>query len=171
MRVINLLGGPGLGKSTTAAHLLYLLKTKGYDAELVPEHAKLLFYMEVSKLQWNNQLEILSNQYKWLHCLNDKIDYAIVDSPLINSAIYVDDPHINKLSLNLFNKFSNTNFLLSREDSYYSNNGRGQTLEEARLIDRKVELFLNRNNIPYYVEEVSRGGIGYSILKKIRASH
>ena len=38
--VINLLGSPGAGKSTTAARLFYELKMKGVKCELITEYAK-----------------------------------------------------------------------------------------------------------------------------------
>lgn len=149
MKVINFMGGPGLGKSTTAAHIFYLMKKNNYKVELVPEYAKFLYYSEAPALQWNNQLDILNNQYKWLYYLNNKVDYAIVDSPLINSVIYKEDKLLGDLAISFFNSFDNVNFLLTREESYYSNDGRNQTLEEAINIDRKILLFLDTNNISY----------------------
>ena len=39
LKVINLYGGPGTGKSTTAAALFALIKREGYNVELVTEFA------------------------------------------------------------------------------------------------------------------------------------
>lgn len=38
--VVNLLGGPGCGKSTGAAYIFSQLKMRNIDAELVTEFAK-----------------------------------------------------------------------------------------------------------------------------------
>ena len=38
--IINLIGGPGSGKSTTAAGLFYKLKQMGIDCEMALEFAK-----------------------------------------------------------------------------------------------------------------------------------
>ena len=40
MKVINLFGGPGCGKSTTAADLFARMKLRGLSVELVTEYAK-----------------------------------------------------------------------------------------------------------------------------------
>ena len=40
MKVINLFGGPGVGKSTTASGLFYEMKKARLEVELVTEYAK-----------------------------------------------------------------------------------------------------------------------------------
>ena len=54
MKVINLVGGPGCGKSTTAAGLFYELKRRDYSVELVTEYAK-------SRV-WEDSLRTLNDQ-------------------------------------------------------------------------------------------------------------
>lgn len=44
MLLVNLSGGPGSGKSTTAAYIFAKLKMLGYNAELVGEEARELIY-------------------------------------------------------------------------------------------------------------------------------
>lgn len=44
--VVNLIGGPGCGKSTTTAGLFYELKKKGYNCEMSLEFAKDKVYEE-----------------------------------------------------------------------------------------------------------------------------
>ena len=43
-KIINLYGGPGVGKSTTAAGLFYKMKIAGYSCELAYEWIKLKVY-------------------------------------------------------------------------------------------------------------------------------
>ena len=90
MNVINLYGGPGCGKSTTAAALFVYMKLKGYNVELVTEYAK--------DLVWDNRLEDMLDQQEYifakqnhrLHRLREKVNYAITDSPLLLSIVYPD---------------------------------------------------------------------------------
>ena len=42
--IINIFGGPGVGKSTVAADLFVIMKKEGYSVELVTEYAKELTY-------------------------------------------------------------------------------------------------------------------------------
>ena len=76
MRVINLFGGPGAGKSTTAAGLFFFMKSdSSFDksVELVTEFAKDLTYAERFKeLQGDNQLYITSKQHSKLHRIEDQ---------------------------------------------------------------------------------------------------
>ena len=88
MKVINLYGGPGCGKSTTAAFLFGYMKLRGYNIELVTEYAK--------DLVWDNRLEDMLDQQEYifakqnhrLHRLRGKVDYVVTDSPLLLSTIY-----------------------------------------------------------------------------------
>jgi broad-specificity NMP kinase len=53
--VINLIGGPGCGKSIMAMQLFIKLKILGYSVEYVSEYAK--------KLTWTKNYDGLNNQY------------------------------------------------------------------------------------------------------------
>jgi ABC-type glutathione transport system ATPase component len=52
--MVNIYGGPGCGKSTTAAGVFTLLKIHKIDCELVTEFAK--------DLTWENRHKTLENQ-------------------------------------------------------------------------------------------------------------
>ena len=53
--VINIIGGPGIGKTTISALLFANLKIKGYICEYVQEFAK--------KLVWLKDYDTLNNQF------------------------------------------------------------------------------------------------------------
>ena len=53
-KIINLFGGPGCGKSTTASGIFYELKKRGYECELSLEFAK-------DKV-WEDSLRTLDDQ-------------------------------------------------------------------------------------------------------------
>lgn len=76
--VINLWGGPGTGKSTTAAELFALMKHDGYSVELVREYAKELVWAGKPLIQ----KDILEVQSQRMLDLLGKVDYIITDSPL-----------------------------------------------------------------------------------------
>ena len=62
-KIINFFGGPGIGKSTQAAGLFYLMKRDGLSVELTEEFPKVLSWEgNVSGLK--DQLYITANQHR-----------------------------------------------------------------------------------------------------------
>ena len=96
--VINLIGGPGSGKSTCASGIFYQLKKLGVNCELALEFAKDKVWEEPIK-KLDDQFYIFGKLYHKLFRLNDKVDVIITDSPLIISILY------NKISSQYFNDF------------------------------------------------------------------
>ena len=85
MKVINLFGGPGSGKSTTAAALFSNLKRLDFKCELVTEYAKDVEYEGRSNI-FEDQLYITAKQNRRLKRLQDyhiSLDYAITDCSLL----------------------------------------------------------------------------------------
>lgn len=148
--LINLFGGPGISKSTTATGIFSLLKMHDIDCEYIPEFAKELVWENRHKTL-KNQIYIFSKQYHRLWRLHGEVDVMITDSPLLFSLIYPDDNETENFPImikKLFDCFNNLNFLLTRIKKY-NPNGRNQTEEEAKLIDQKILNMLNENNIKY----------------------
>lgn len=140
MLVVNLLGGPGTGKSTTAAALFSLLKRAGYRAELVTERAKELCY-ERSPLM-ANQLYILAAQYRRLYNLNGHgLDVVVTDGPLALSHVYAAPPFNTEwwhtTVSQTVDTFANFNVFLHRVKPYGAY-GRTQTEAEARALDTAI---------------------------------
>lgn len=151
--VVNLVGGPGSGKSTSAAGIFYNLKIQHYDVELINEFAKKLTWEE-NKLALSNQLYTTANQeYKQAICMG-KVDAIITDSPIIIGLMYYEEKNIRKKDL--FEQFiiesfklqNNLTFYIERKKKY-STSGRRQTEEEAKQIDIKTKEFLDNNKIVY----------------------
>ena len=156
MKVINLFGGPGAGKSTTSAGLFFLMKSDSkfkHNVELVTEFAKDLTYAERYKeLKGDNQLYITVKQYSRLYRLNDQIDYAITDSPIIQSLMYTPNnyfPSFGPLLKEIFDSFENINIFIKRTKPY-KQYGRSQTEEESDLIAESIRNFLTGNNIKFF---------------------
>lgn len=150
-KIINLFGGPGSGKSTTAAGLFYLMKLHGKSVELVTEFAK--------RLVWENRTGTLKNQQayvhaKQLHYLDNvvgKVDFIVTDSPTLLSAIYAPKDYVPAFSdfvRQQFALYDNLNVFVHRMKKYVPV-GRTQTAEEAGRIDSEIHSYLERWQIPY----------------------
>jgi hypothetical protein len=149
MKVINLFGGPGIGKSAIASGVFFLLKFHNINCEFVSEYAKDLVWDE-RYVELKNQLPIFSEQYKRITRLQGKVDIVITDSPIILPSIYGSDESefFHSLVLDKFMEFDNINFLVSRYVPY-SKIGRYQTESEAFNFDYKLKYFLDNKGIQY----------------------
>lgn len=149
--VINMFAGPGTGKSTVAAAVFSLLKMHGVNAELITEFAKDLAWEE-RVITMNNQAYVWGKQYHKMWRVKDHVDVMVTDSPLLFGLIYgKDNPEcLNEMILHSFNTFNNMNYFLLRMKSY-NPKGRVQTEKEARLLDTKIGIMLEQNNIKFNV--------------------
>jgi len=137
MMVINLFGGPGSGKSTLASELFTMMKKLHYKVELSTEFAKDLVYAD-ENVKLRDQLLVFAEQHHRLFRLQNKVDYVIVDSPLLFSKIYnksVDPKTFNPLVDTVFNSYNNINFFIKRGNFRYQKYGRQQNLSESKEID------------------------------------
>lgn len=152
---INIFGGPGAGKSTTAAAVFYNMKRLGLNVELVTEVAK--------DFVWENRMDTLMiqpyvtiKQYRNLVRLKDKVDYVITDAPILFGILYA-----NKYAQNLpesYHQFikdchsqiltPSVNILLERSYAY-DPNGRYQTEEEAHKLDIELEKIMKDASVKY----------------------
>lgn len=160
MKVINLFGVPGSGKSTGAAYIFSQLKMNGKSVELVTEFAKDKVYEE-NKTVFQNQAYIFGKQsFKMSRC-KDKVDYIITDSPLLLSALYNNDPVLgesfNKVVNNVFQSYDNLNFFLLRVKPYETS-GRFQTEEEADGLIQPLKNILEQNDIEYKIYNGDKDG-------------
>lgn len=151
--VINLIGGPGSGKSTCASGIFYQLKKLGINCELALEFAKDKVWEESIKTL-DDQFYIFGKQYHKLFRLNDKVDVIITDSPLIISILYnkISSKYFNDFVIEQYNTFDNLLFFINRNDTYQTE-GRLQSKEEAENIDNFIKNILKTNNLPY--DEIS----------------
>lgn len=145
-KVVNLFGGPGIGKSRTASSLYSLMKSDGYNIELVTEFAKDLTWEE----NWNAlscQIFVSATQYYRQFRLLDKVDYIITDSPILLGVAYTKNDNYKYAIFNMFNEFDNINYFLTRDHNKYSTTGRKESLEQAIQLDHEIESILIDNAI------------------------
>jgi pantothenate kinase-related protein Tda10 len=165
--IINFFGGPGIGKSTQASGLFTEMKKHHLDAELTFEYPKLIAWEE-NQSAIKDQFFVTANQHRNISRLYGKVDYIIVDSPIILGVIYKDrygnkdeypssfyDDSFDVFILNLFKKYNSLNILLRRDDSTYNQNGRFQDLTESKLIDEEIKNRLDEHGIEYVEFEVN----------------
>jgi hypothetical protein len=151
--VINLFGGPGVGKSTLCASVFAKLKIMGIDCEMATEYAKDMVWEESYK-KLENQIYIFGKQHARVHRLLGKVDVVITDSPLLNSIVYdkTENIALRKLVISEFWKLNTLNFYISRKLDY-EENGRVQTLKEAIDVDNAYLKLIKDNDIEYSIIE------------------
>ena len=155
MKVINLFGGPGVGKSTTASGLFYEMKKARLEVELVTEYAKDAVWEGRTSLL-DDQIYIFAKQQRRISRLAAHgVKWVITDSPVALGLIYLKDgalsDNFNNLVMEVFNHWDNHNFLLQRNFAY-TPIGRNQKDEtEAKLFDQRLNRLFQTYNIPYDV--------------------
>lgn len=85
--IINVYGGPGAGKSTSAAYLYYLLKIAGENVELVREYVK-DWAWEGRKFGAYDEIYFLGKQVRHESMLFGKVDWIMTDAPVYMTAYY-----------------------------------------------------------------------------------
>jgi len=140
--IINLFGGPGSGKSTTAAGVFNKLKIAGFNCELVTEFAKHLTWKK-DEATLKNQIYVFAKQHDRMFHLKDKVDVIITDSPLIMGLAYCDwkkQPRsFEQLIVDEFNRddAKNLNFFINRVKPYQlagRNENEKEAIEKDKLI-------------------------------------
>ena len=161
MKVINLFGSPGCGKSTQAMGLAYRMKMMGLNVELVTEYAKDLVWQDRLDNMLDQQEYIFAKQNHRLHRLRGKVDYVVTDSPIIFGIVYMShDAEVLEdlvtLMMSTFRRYENHNFLLTRGIPYKSE-GRRQAVDEADAVARDIEKLLADEALPYIPIKVRSG--------------
>lgn len=176
--IINLFGAPGVGKTTAANGLTYELKRRGFLCDCPYEFAKSLSWVNDVHNQ-RDQLYILANQHNSIVRSFGKVDYIILDSPVLLSLVYQQynakkfgadtfpiglyDGYFHNFVIELHKKYKSLNFLLSRDVSTdYSVLERFHGQDDSIEIRSIIERVLNYSNVEYY--SVSGGDIVDDIL-------
>lgn len=150
--VVNLIGAPGTGKSTTMAGVFAKLKSMGLLCEMVTEFAKELVWEERNET-FKDELYIFAKQAHRLFRVNGKVRVVVTDRPLILTVLYNNkygnkSKNLDNLVIEEFNKYDNLNYLLNRV-SDYEVEGRNETEEQSNELGEELENILKENNIYY----------------------
>lgn len=154
--VVNLYGGPGTGKSTTAALVFAYLKQLGRTVELAPEVAKDYVWEERGRTL-DNQVYIFGKQYHRIWRLLGKVDVVICDGPLLLELYYgrnvVGGQELIALSKTAWASMNNLDVFIERDldEHPYVQSGRYQDVNAAQQVDWELKKLLRRNDIPLTV--------------------
>lgn len=144
IRRICLFGGPGVGKSTSAAWLYSQLKMRHYQAEFVQEYVKTLAY-EGRVPEGADQIWLLGKQTRREDVLlRNGVDVVVTDSPVLMSTCYAKKygsmgwQHLMALSDEFDKVYKPLNIFLDRMGKSYDQNGRYQDEEQAKELDGMI---------------------------------
>lgn len=163
--VVNLIGGPGTGKSIITSDIFSKLKRNFVSADISPEYIKKKI-REGSIKAVQSQIYIFGKQQYQLFTMKDEVDVIITDSPLILSSVYdvTNCSLLKALVLDEFGKYDNMIYYINRDKSVpYEQEGRYQDSEGAKKVDESVLGFLSDNDIDFKVVN----GIGEDTLETI----
>lgn len=163
--VVNLIGGPGVGKSILTSEIFAELKRRFVSAEISPEYIKKKL-RERSLKAVQSQIYIFGKQQYQLFTMKDEVDVIVTDSPFIFCSIYdqTKNKELKNLIIEEYNKYNNMNYLILRDDTVpYEQEGRYQDSEGAKEVDNTIKDFLADNNIKYTAVK----GIGSKTKEKI----
>jgi glycerol-3-phosphate cytidylyltransferase-like family protein len=148
-KIINFFGSPSAGKSRNASLLFSLLKDKGVKTELIPEFAKEIVYRGDHKTLEQYQPLIFGEQLHRINRCKDSVDFVIVDSPLLLSAVYGKKmkPSFIQCVKDIFHEFDNINYFLKLDPEKYHNYGRTQTVSESLALEKDILELLTKAGV------------------------
>ena len=155
MKRVNIIGGPGTGKSTVSACLFASLKLLGYDVELVNEWVKSWAWQDIKPTGYD-QLYIFAKQLRREDIILRNGGLIISDAPLVMQLAYVlkhpyteNLRHLLSVVVNDYEKrYPSVNIRLKREGQY-KQKGRFQDEAEAAEMDVLITEQLIDHNIKF----------------------
>jgi len=133
--IINLFGGPGIGKSSIAAGLVYKLKRKHISCDAPYEFPK--------ALAWDNNGVAIKDQF---------------DSQTYPTCLYGKE--FDDLIIFMNNYYSSLNIVLKRsEEGIHNDKERYQNLEDSIHLDNAIKAKLEEFQIPYIEVDVNKNTV------------
>lgn len=163
--LVNFLGAPGVGKSTSSAYIYSRLKSIPINCEEVKEYIKLWTY-DGRKNDDYSQIYIMAQQIRAESLLLNKVEYICTDSPVLLSMYYsrfsppVLRDNINSMvkayykQLNL-DGHKVVNIFLNRSKPYLAV-GRWQTAEESDIMHNEIYNMLTDLDVDFYMYDTDR---------------
>ena len=154
-KVINIIAGPGVGKSVLASQIFTYMKVKGYNIEFIGEYAKELVYHKEFELL-NNQHYVSFKQREMLKLFDGKVDYIVTDGSILHGLAYnilhkknvSNIKRTKKKILEYYYEFENITIFLERNIEYrYEQDGRIQDLDGAIEVDILLKKLLKKYRV------------------------
>lgn len=154
LKVINLFGVPGVGKSAARSGVFWLMKSHHMSVEEVSEYAK---YLVLTGRTWqlkDEQLYLFAKQHHKQIILRGHYEYAVTDSPLELCAFYAPKSYLSsffELVKEAEDQFENINFFLTRDLTVdpFETTGRIHDLEGSMALEDEMKGYLRQKGIPY----------------------
>lgn len=165
-KVINIVGGPGSGKTTLAALLFAELKMQGHTAEYVQEYIKHLVWRNDTDAI-NNQYLVSTEQYKLFKAVVGKVDFIVTDGALLHGLYYNRNypdnvSNVEKTELKILqyiSEFDNVYVFLERGDFEFEKQGRLHTEEESREIDCQMKRIVDGLGVEYLTTKSAKHNV------------
>jgi hypothetical protein len=152
--VLNLFGGPATGKSTLAALVYAVLKTRHAPlvAELTTEFAKDLIWE--GRHVALRQAYVLGEQAQRIERAIGQVDVIITDSPVLLSCVYRPAEYpscFDEFTFWLHARYPSCNVLLRRPTSRraFETQGRIHDETQSKRIDQQILALFARHAIPF----------------------
>ena len=157
--ILDMFGGPGCGKSTTAAYIYYRLKDANRNSELVREYVKDWAWQD-RKITAFDQPYILGKQLHREAPLYGKVEFIVTDSPLLLS-IYYAQRHsparvargVEETVLGFYEQVAalghHHQHIMLKRSKPYCTAGRYQDEQGARDIDNHLMALMDHLDMPY----------------------
>lgn len=163
-KVISFYGGPGTGKSTSAAAVFAALKMAGVNCEYIQEYAKDRAWefgdkhTGVPKVFKAQEYLFGKQHFRMRRCAED-VDVIVTDSPLLLGLVYMPEdfplPSLRTVIREAYCMYENLDVFLVREKAY-NPLGRFQTEDEAKGLDTEIRDMLIANDVKF---ETVPGGV------------
>lgn len=166
MKVINLYGSSGVGKSRGAAYIFADLKMRGFNAELVTEFAKDCTW-EGRHATLHDQIYVFAKQNHRLFRLNEaNVEVVVTDCPIFLSEFYnqyynFGSKALPELIQEEMRRYDNLNYLVERV-SKFNPAGRNQDEAESNEMQKKIQQCMEDYKLPY--STISGSEIGYNFV-------
>ncbi|MNR71568.1 hypothetical protein D3C71_21990 [compost metagenome] len=155
LKVINLFGAPGMGKSSVRSGIFWLMKSHHMSVEEVSEYAK---YLVLSGRKWQlneEQIYLFSKQHHKQYIIERTgYEFAVTDSPLQLCQFYAPEGYyesFDSLVDQAADRFENINFFVTRDLSAgeFEDRGREHDRHQAQRMEEQMREFLARKGITY----------------------
>ena len=167
--LINLFGGPGIGKSGIAAGITYKMKKKHISVNNPYEFPKRLAW-DKNIPAISDQLYVFANQHRGIAECYDKVDYIVIDSPILFSTIYHAEMYgkvFHDMVIDLHRRYSSVNILLERTEGSHNEKERYQNLKESIGIDTLCKNVLEEVGSKYHTIKVNEDSVK-NIMKIVK---
>lgn len=174
LKVIEMLSGPGAGKSAAAYLLAGHMKARGYKVEYVREIPKDLVWdgrNNGGHSMFTEQDYILATQNNlFRRMLAHDIDYIVTDTSMLLGLIYKPSWYPKSFTnflLDVHESYDNITFYVDRGDIPYVEDGRNQDESQARKKDEEALQICHQHGISYLTVYQKAGYYDHGALQML----